>query len=322
MARDNDSCPEIIGRSYAVTSIKEFIQKAAMSSLPVLVEGPSGTGKELVANAVHKSGPRAANAFIAINCGAMPKDLLENELFGHEAGAFTGATALKRGLFELADNGTLFIDEIGEMERESQAKLLRVLETGVVRRLGAVKEFKTDVRIIAATNRVLEDQIEKGMFRSDLYYRLSVLRTFLCPLKERSEDIPLLAAHYMKKICEKEGVREKKISPEAMDVFMEYDWPGNVRELINIISRIAVIATGVAVGFEDLPEKITNKAGRLKNQDTKDMPLDEFVRISERQFITAVLEKHSYDKEKTAEILKVSRAKLYRKLKELGIETQ
>lgn len=158
---DKDNSPELIGKSRAILYIKDFINKASGSALPVLIEGASGTGKELVASAIHKTGPRAAHPFIAINCGAMPKDLLENELFGHEAGAFTGATALKRGLFELADNGTLFIDEIGEMETESQAKLLRVIETGVVRRLGAVKEFKSDVRIVAATNRMLEDQIKK-----------------------------------------------------------------------------------------------------------------------------------------------------------------
>lgn len=319
MSCNNDTCPEIIGKSFAVNSIKKFVEKAALSSLPVLVEGPSGTGKELVANAIHKLGHRAAGAFIAVNCGAMPKELLENELFGHEAGAFTGATTLKRGLFELADNGTLFIDEIGEMERESQAKLLRVIETGVVRRLGAVKEFKVDVRIIAATNRVLEEQVEKGRFRSDLYYRLSVLSTFLCPLKERKEDIFMLSTHYMKKICEKEKIQEKKLSVEAMAALCGYDWPGNIRELINVLSRMAIMLPENVISFEDLPEKITNKTGRPKDTDIKDLSLDEFVRMSEKQFITVVLERNAYDKEKTAEMLKISRAKLYRKLKELGI---
>ena len=181
------------GNTPAVQSINDFIIRSAPSSLALLIEGESGTGKELVANAIHKAGPRADKAFVAVNCGALPRDLLENELFGHEAGAFTGATSMKRGLFEAADGGTLFIDEIGEMDPAAQVKLLRVLESGFFRRLGGTKEIKADVRVLAATNRVLEDEIERGGFRTDLYYRLNAFRVFL-PLRERSADIPELVS--------------------------------------------------------------------------------------------------------------------------------
>lgn len=319
---DEDLSPEIIGKSPAILSVKEFIKKAADSDLPVLIEGESGTGKELVASSIHRNGSRSKAPFIAINCGAMPKDLLENELFGHEAGAFTGATSMKRGLFEVADSGTLFIDEIGEMEINSQVKLLRLLETRSFRRLGSTREHRADVRVIAATNRVLENQIEKGHFRADLYYRLSVLRTFLPTLAERQSDMPVLIDHFLSKICtrEKSVKMRKKLSPEAAAILSSYTWPGNVRELINVLSRAAVISEGEVILLKDLPENLVKKSSTARTHAGAEIKtLDGFIEEKEKEYITEILDRFSKDKEEAARALNVSRAQFYRKLKKYGI---
>ena len=313
--------PEIVGKNPAILSIKEFIKKVSMSELPVLIEGESGTGKELVANAIHKNGSRAKEPFIAINCGAIPRDLIENELFGHEAGAFTGATTMKRGLFEVADKGTLFIDEIGEMDIHSQSKLLRVLETGAFRRLGSTREYKSDVRIIAATNKVLEEQITKEKFRSDLYYRLSVLRTFLPPLRERASDIPILAEHICTTLHKRSKTPgdPKRITESAMTILCSYSWPGNVRELINILSTIIIVSPGKDITIDDIPDKVKAKAGKADVANIHDRPLDEVVEAVEKEYISTILGKYGRDKEKTMKVLGISRAKFYRKLKKYSL---
>ncbi|MBN2754727.1 MAG: sigma 54-interacting transcriptional regulator [Candidatus Goldbacteria bacterium] len=310
----------ITGNTPAVQSINDFILKSAQASLPLLIEGESGTGKELVANAIHKSGPRAQKAFIAVNCGALPKDLLENELFGHESGAFTGATSVKRGLFEVADGGTLFIDEIGEMDPAAQVKLLRVLENGDYRRLGGTKEIKADVRVLAATNRVLEEEIEKGRFRTDLYYRLNALRVFLPPLRERSSDIPELIAHFLSR---SDSGRKKNFSKEAVDLLVNYKWPGNIRELSNVVERAIVVSGNrEIIGVKDLPDYINSYVSSAEETipDCKEeMPLSVYLDMAEKTYLIKLLQTHGDNKAKMASVLKISRAKLYRKLNKYNL---
>ncbi|MFP4466157.1 MAG: sigma-54 interaction domain-containing protein [Candidatus Goldiibacteriota bacterium] len=311
---------DITGKSHIIEELRHFIKKTAGSSLPILIEGESGTGKEVAASAIHKSGPRADMPFIEINCGAMPADLIENELFGHEAGAFTGATNMKRGLFEVADKGTLFIDEIGEMDILAQAKLLRVLETGRFRRLGGTKEIKTDVRIIAATNRILEDRIEKDKFRADLYYRLSVLRLFMPALRERKEDIPaLVREHLGNKINRDLNRNEKKhLSSEAMAVLQNYTWPGNIRELFNAISRAALVSSEKEIKPSDLPKNLLKFRNTAASAEiiAGEQPLEKYIKEKEKEYLAFLYSKYRGDKKKILSVLKISRAKLYRKLSE------
>jgi DNA-binding NtrC family response regulator len=305
----------IIGKSAGVASLLEFINKAGRSELPVLIEGESGTGKELVAKAIHSSSFRSDRSLITINCGAMPRDLLENELFGHEAGAFTGATSLKRGLFEVSNGSTLFIDEIGEMDILSQVKLLRVLETGTFRRLGGTTEKSADVRIIAATNRVLENEINEKKFRSDLYYRLGVLKTFIPPLRERREDIPLLVEHILeKKINKGKLIKDRMtLNSSAFDSIMAYSWPGNIRELINVINRAAVMSDNSVIRGIDLPKSISNASDPSPALPGAVLPLHEFLDLAEKEYLTKLFREHKGDKNSLAFLLKISRAQLYRK---------
>ena len=308
----------IIGKSKAIKYVLGFISKAAESSLPVLIEGESGTGKELVAASIHEQSKRSDNHFIAINCGAMPKDLLENELFGHEAGAFTGATAVKRGLFEVADGGTLFIDEIGELDISSQVKLLRVLETGKFRRLGSTKEIAVDVRIITATNKVLEKQISDGAFRPDLYYRISVLRAFLPALRDRKEDIRLLAEYYLEKKINPalpEGKPPLTLDESAVEALEKYGWPGNIRELQNVLSITALMSKGARIGAKDLPEPPKNCPARvLPDEKYAQISLKEFLDGREKDYISFLMNELSNDKDKIRTVLGISRAQFYRKL--------
>ncbi|HPN64673.1 MAG TPA: sigma-54 dependent transcriptional regulator, partial [Candidatus Goldiibacteriota bacterium] len=310
----------ITGNTPAVQSINDFIIRSAPSSLALLIEGESGTGKELVANAIHKTGPRADKAFVAVNCGALPRDLLENELFGHEAGAFTGATSMKRGLFEAADGGTLFIDEIGEMDPAAQVKLLRVLESGFFRRLGGTKEIKADVRVLAATNRVLEDEIDKGGFRTDLYYRLNALRVFLPPLRERSADIPELVSHFLSR---SDSGRKKQVSRETLELLINYKWPGNIRELSNVVERAIVVSGNrEEITIKDIPDYIVSYAAPRKKDDdeiNEEIPLSEYLDKAEKSYLLKLIKTHGDNKVKMASVLKISRAKLYRKLNKHNI---
>jgi len=310
----------ITGNTPSVQSINDFIIRSAPSSLPLLIEGESGTGKELVANAIHKTGPRADKAFIAVNCGALPRDLLENELFGHESGAFTGATSMKRGLFEAADGGTLFIDEIGEMDPAAQVKLLRVLESGFFRRLGGTKEIKADVRVLAATNRVLEDEIDKGGFRTDLYYRLNALRVFLPPLRERSADIPELVSHFLSR---SDSGRKKQVSREAMESLINYMARQYKRELSNVTERAIVVSgSREEITIKDIPDYIVSYAAPRKKDDdeiNEEIPLSEYLDKAEKAYLLKLIKTHGDNKVKMASVLKISRAKLYRKLNKHNI---
>ncbi len=246
----------IIGRSRPMQEIFGLIERVSKTSSTVLVEGESGTGKELIARAVHYESPRASHRFLSVNCGALPEDLLESELFGHERGSFTGAVKEKKGLFREAHGGTLFLDEISEMSPAMQVKLLRALQEKKVRRVGGNEEEDVDVRIIAATNRDLKEQTETGQFREDLFYRINVIPVRLPPLRRRREDIPLLVDFFIKKYSEGMGIETKKISVEAMRTLESYHWPGNVRELENVIERALALSTGEAMTSEDLPAHV------------------------------------------------------------------
>ncbi|HEX6972129.1 MAG TPA: sigma-54 dependent transcriptional regulator, partial [Limnochordia bacterium] len=250
----------IIGRSPALRRVHDLVDRVAPTVATVLITGETGTGKELVARAIHRLSPRRAKPFIAVNVGALPETLLESELFGHEKGAFTGAAERRLGRFELADEGTLFLDEIGEVPPATQVKLLRVLEERVVTRVGGTQEIEVDVRVVAATNTPLREAVERGTFRADLFYRLNVLRIYLPPLRERRQDIPLLVRRFVRELSQQHDRPFHGISAEAMQRLVEYPWPGNVRELRNLIESMVVLSPGREIGPEDIPPQIRDAA--------------------------------------------------------------
>lgn len=304
---------EIIGKNKEIETVKETIKKVADLSSPVLIEGKSGTGKELVSKALHTNSIRANNPFIAVNCASLNEDLLESELFGHERGAFTGAIKEKRGLFEVADGGTLFIDELGEMSPRIQAKLLRVLEGEDFRPLGSIKSISVNVRIVTATNKDLLEEVQKGNFREDLYYRVNVISIRLPALKDRREDIPLLVNHFLQHSLV--AIKEKKeITPETMDILTNYDWPGNVRELFNILERAIILSHGKHITPDDLPPIIKADVIQPK-EDNGSLTLQEV----EKNHIVKVLNLKEGNKTKTAEALGINRRLLYRFIDRYGI---
>jgi DNA-binding NtrC family response regulator len=298
--------PGFIGASRAMRELFAFVRRAAPSHLPILITGESGTGKELVARAVHHLSGRGT--FVAVNCAAFPENLLESELFGHERGAFTGADREKPGLFETAHRGTLFLDEIGELPPALQPKLLRALEQGEIRRVGATTERKVDVRVVAATNRSLDDDVAASRFREDLLWRLNVLPIHVPALRERPADVPLLAEHFL---------RGRTIESEAMALLTAYPWPGNVRELRNAIERATTLGAAETVRAEDLPPRIHaagRSATRVADASRRQIPL----RDLEREYILEVLRQVGGNKSRAAEILGLDRKTLYRKLEEYG----
>jgi DNA-binding NtrC family response regulator len=309
---------KIIGESEKIKEILILIQKVAPAGVPVLIQGESGTGKELAAMAIHDNSQRNDKPYIVIDCSSLQDTLLENELFGHEKGSFTDAFKEKKGLFEIADKGTLFLDEIGEMSKNIQSKLLRVLETKKFRRIGGTKEINVDVRVIAATNRNLEEEVKEGRFRKDLYYRLNVVTLEMPPLRERQGDIPILVDHLLKnkKITNK---RKKKISKAALEMLEKYQWPGNIRELINVVERALIFSDTDTV----IPEDLNLFYDDMKSSDFLRKPdkedLNDYVDEAERDYIIQVLKQSSNSKTKAAKTLKVSRATLYRKLKKYGL---
>ncbi len=254
------SIPELLGRAATMQQVFRAIGRLSRSSVTVLITGESGTGKELVARALHEHSPRAAKPFIALNTSAIPSELLESELFGHERGAFTGADSLRRGRFEQADGGTLFLDEIGDMSMPLQTRLLRVLAEGEFYRVGGQTPIRVDVRVIAATHQNLQSHVQRALFREDLYHRLNVIRIELPPLRTRAEDIPDLLEHYLKVAALELGVEPKALAPDALEKLVRYGWPGNVRELVNLCRRLSVLAPGSEVGSEDLPTEIAASA--------------------------------------------------------------
>ena len=310
----------IIGKSEVMLELFRKIEKIAPTKGRVLILGESGTGKELVARAIHKHSNLSDKPFIKVNCAAIPPELIESELFGHEKGAFTGATHLKRGLFEQADGGTVFLDEIGDMSLSAQAKVLRVLQSGEFTRVGGEKSIFVDVRVIAATNKNLEEMVKNEIFREDLYFRLSVLPIYVPPLRERSEDIPLLVEGFISLFCREYGFKIKKIEPKVIEVLQSYSWPGNVRELKNMVERI-VILSGDHIGIKDLPFEISKKyIPEFKLENFSHLTLKEFRQLMERNFIKMKLNETSWNITKAAKLLDIERTNLHKKIKLYNLE--
>jgi len=306
-------CPEIAGKSSAIREMVRLIVRIAPSAARVLVCGERGTGKELVADAVHRLSRRSDGPLVKVSCAALPETLLESELFGHERGAFTSAVEQRRGRFEVADGGTIFLDEIAQLSAAMQAKLLRVLQDGRFERLGSSETRSVDVRVIAASNVDLKGAVARGAFREDLYDRLNVVAIRVPPLRDRAEDIPLLANHFLRLYCERNGREIMGITRRALDCLAGFSWPGNVRELENVIERAVVVSKGDRIGVEDLPEWITDRRALPKHVR---IPIGTSVREAERRLIEATLRQTRGDKSAAAALLGINRRTIYRKIGE------
>jgi DNA-binding NtrC family response regulator len=311
--RERYRLENVVGRSEAMLQVYKTAARVASTDATVLIAGESGTGKELVARAIHAASPRASGPFVAVDCGAIAEGVLESELFGHARGAFTGAQVARRGLFEEAHHGTLFLDEIGDIGPNLQARLLRALQEGTIRRVGANEPIAVDVRVVAATNRDLEAAVKAGTFRADLYYRLHVVSIRIPPLRERREDIPLLAEHFAQKHGRAEG---SAISPEARETLLAYDWPGNVRELENVVARALALNPSGVVLREDLPEAVRAARSAPAPAPLPDVADRPTLAELERRYASLVLQEAGGNKTRAAEILGIDRKTLYRILGE------
>lgn len=312
--QDRGAFGELVGSSESMREVYSLIEQVASSSASVLITGESGTGKELVARSIHKMSPRKDASFVAINCSAIPETLMESELFGHEKGAFTGAASRRQGCFELANKGTLLLDEIGEMPALLQSKLLRVIEERSLRRLGSKHEVPVDVRLLAATNRDPEDAVRAGALREDLLYRLNVIRIHLPPLKDRREDLPLLAQHLITQLAEKHNRPARFLSAAALSVLQYHAWPGNVRELRNVIERAVVICSGEQIERHHFAPYPIDQRERLRIEDTISFPVGTPLEEVERQMILRTLIKTGNNKTRAAELLGISLKTLHNKL--------
>ena len=306
----------LVGGSAPMERVRELIARVAPTEARVLVSGESGTGKELVAAAIHAASRRAGRAFVTVNCAAIPRDLVESEMFGHERGSFTGATERRLGRFELAHEGTLFLDEIGDLSPEAQAKLLRTLETGEVQRIGAETMVRTDVRIVSATNRRLEEEVATGAFREDLYFRLEVVPIHLPPLRERLDDLPALVAHLAERVRPRQAA---VFTPEALEAMAAYGWPGNVRELANLVERLSILS-GPTVDAPAVRQVLRGGQPPAIPSSALGMPLTDALDEYERALITAALAQAEGNVAEASRILQTDRANLYRRLRRLGIE--
>jgi len=316
--------------------VLDSVKRAAPTNATCLLLGESGVGKELVARTIHRNSPRAGQRFVQVNCAAIPEELIESELFGHEKGSFTGATEKQIGKFEQADRGTIFLDEVGDMSQKTQAKVLRVLQEQEVERLGSARTIKVDVRVIAATNKNLEEAIERGEFREDLFFRLNVIPIVVPPLRERRDDIPLLVHHFARLIGDEHNLKPKRVDAAAMEALQRYRWRGNIRELRNTVERMMIMAAGDVVQVEDLP-------GELSNGDTsRTVPaentgatvpaaggtpggagtLREFKDAAERAYLVQKLRETNWNISKTAELIDTPRSNLYKKLEQYGIKQE
>ncbi len=316
--REHFCFANIIGNSRWIREIIDVIHQISSTKATVLIQGESGTGKELIANAIHYNSPVSLAPFIKVSCATLAEGVLESEIFGHEKGAFTGALYTKKGRFELADGGTLFLDEVGDIPLSTQVKLLRVLQEQEFERVGGTKTIKVDVRIIAATNKRLEDLVKENKFREDLYYRLRVVTIEVPPLRERKEDIPLLTVHFLKHFSESHGKEVKNISPEAMQWMIAYDWPGNVRELMNCIESMVVMSKGDTINLESLPDYIFSREDKNEISVYKPVPIIEI----ERHAIQNTLKSVGWNKAKAARMLGIGLRTLYRKLEVYGIKNK
>jgi two-component system nitrogen regulation response regulator NtrX len=310
----------ILGDSVPMKALRQLIALTAPTNSRVLIYGESGTGKELVARALHAQSPRSSGAFVEVNCAAIPEELIESELFGHWKGSFTGATENKVGKFQKADGGTLFLDEVGDMSLKTQAKVLRVLEEQRVEPVGSNEPVRVDVRVIAATNKRLEEEISRGTFREDLFYRLNVIPVSVPPLRERTEDIPILAAHFLQEYSASYGRRPKELSAAATGVLLRYPWPGNVRELKNVIERLVIMCPQETIEPHHLPPELFR--GAPKEPQSAAATLQEARSAYEREFILRKLEENQWNMTRTAAALGLERSHLYRKMKTLGISSE
>ena len=313
---------QIIGRSKGIRDILSMVDRAAPSRSSVLITGESGTGKELVARAIHFASPRKNGPFISVNCMALNPGVLESELFGHEKGSFTGAVAMRRGRFEVADGGTLFLDEIGELSHDMQIKLLRVLQSRRFERVGGTEELEVDIRVVTATNKDLQAEVEKGNFREDLYYRLNVVHLILPPLRERREDIPLLVAHFAEKMVRENGLAPKIVTPESLDFLCGYEWPGNIRQLENMVERCMVMVPGDRIEVQDLPPEIRDEETQLKSAVDLlpvELNLADTIDKLEAALVRRALARADFVQVKAADSLGLSKSLLQYKLRKYGI---
>ncbi len=308
----------MVAASRPMMALLEKVAMVAPSEATVLITGESGTGKELIAEAIHQNSPRSERPMVKVNCAALPDTLLESELFGHERGAFTGAVQARRGRFQMADRSSIFLDEIGEMAPATQAKILRALQEGEIEPLGSSRTIRIDARVIAATNKNLEEEIADGRFRQDLYYRLNVVHLAVPPLRDRREDVPLLADFFLKKYAEKNRVVVKGFTPRAMDILMRHEWPGNVRELENLVERAVILARGDVITPDVFPAALAGVESRLPEKSAV-MPAARTIKDMEREMILRTLEETGGNRTRTAEILGISRRTLQLKLKAYGI---
>jgi DNA-binding NtrC family response regulator len=313
---------ELLGGSPAMQRLRELVRRAAASEGRVLVVGENGTGKELVARALHDGSRRRGGPFVKLNCAAVPAELIESELFGHERGAFTGAAAARRGKFELADGGTLLLDEVGDMPPAMQAKVLRVLQEGEFERVGGQATLRTDARVVAATNKDLQAEVAAGRFREDLYYRLAVVIVPAPPLRERREDVPELAERFLAGSCERNDRRPMRFTREALAALQAHTWPGNVRELRNVVERIAILADGPELGPEEVAAALPGVRRPRADRGRPGAALHELVEEAEREFVLAALGRHGDSVTEAARELGLERSHLYKKMKALGIRRE
>jgi two-component system nitrogen regulation response regulator NtrX len=312
----------MVGNSAAMEKVREAIRRSAPTNATVLIAGESGTGKELIARAIHANSNRSRGPFVQVNCAAIPEDLIESELFGHEKGSFTGATAKQIGKFEQAHRGTIFLDEVGDMSARTQAKVLRVLQEGEVERVGSSATIKVDVRTIAATNKNLEEEIAEGRFREDLFFRLSVIPIHSPPLRERVDDIPALVNHFIETFSAEDNLRKKQISPEAVERLIKYPWKGNIRELRNTLERLLIMSPSDTITFEDLPENIRNASEAALPDHQGVATLKEFKEMSERSFLVSKLRENNWNISQTAQVIGTPRSNLYKKLEQYRISQE
>jgi two-component system nitrogen regulation response regulator NtrX len=310
----------MIGDSAALQNVREQIARVAPAHSRVLILGESGTGKELVARAIHEASERFRQAFIKVNCAAIPEDLIESELFGHEKGAFTGATTSRDGKFLLADGGTIFLDEIGDMSLRVQAKVLRVLQEGEFERVGGSQTLRVDVRVIAATNKNLEEEVRRGRFREDLWFRLNVVPIYAPPLRSRKEDIPALVQYFLEHYCRENGFRPKQMAPDAMTRLQSHDWPGNIRELRNTIERLVIMTPGDLITAADLPLSLQTPQPMINRTFQPGQTLREVRDQVERDYILACLGATGGNVTQAAQILGIERSNLHKKMRALGID--
>ncbi len=321
---------QMIGDSAGLAQVMAAVSRAAPTNATVLIHGESGVGKELVARTIHRNSNRSRERFVQVNCAAIPEELIESELFGHEKGSFTGATEKQVGKFEQADRGTIFLDEVGDMSAKTQAKVLRVLQEGEVERLGSARTIKVDVRVIAATNKNLEEEIEKGHFREDLYFRLAVIPIYVPPLRERPDDIPPLVQHYMDYFARENNTRPRRITPAALDALRRYRWKGNIRELRNTVERLIIMTAGDTIDLGDLPGAVRapGSAGGAasprpgEGESAKGGTLREFKDSSERAYLVAKLRENGWNISRTAEVIDTPRSNLYKKLEQYQISQE